>query len=206
MAVSVDLIDGQGKVVGKTKLPAALEGDVNSAVLWQAVRSYRANQRQGTADTKTRAEVRGGGRKPWRQKHTGRARHGSIRSPIWRGGGVTFGPHPRDYSYHLSGKIRKRALLSSIRAKVADQALLAVETLDLEPKTKALSTWLKSSGIKGSALLVTEKHEPNLVRISRNMKRVSVSPVAYLNCYDVLAHRQLILTQKALEQLEKQLP
>lgn len=200
----VKLYDAQGKAVGSVDVPQALEGPVNRLVLWQAVRMYLASRRQGTADTKRRGEVRGGGRKPWRQKHTGRARAGSIRSPIWRKGGIVFGPHPREYRYDLPDRIRREALVSSLRAKVESQELAVVETLDgLKPKTKELAGLLEKMEAGRGALMVVDRPSPELARISRNLPKVRVQPASDLNCYEVLASPKVIVTGPAWKQLEK---
>ena len=216
-SADIQLYDLEGKVVGSVQVPAALEGPVNEAVLWQAVRMYLANQREGNADTKRRGEVSGGGKKPWKQKHTGRARAGSIRSPIWRKGGIVFGPHPRDYRYALPASVRKVALINSLRDKVSSQAVAAVQGLEgIAPKTKALAQVLKklqaAAGASGSAatrlgaeqkaLLVVEKPSAELLRISRNLCSVTVRPVSDVTCYDVLASNRLVVTAGALKAWE----
>ncbi len=199
----IDLHNLEGQKIGSVDLPKSLEGPADKALLWQAVRMYLANRRQGTAQTKTRGEVSGGGKKPWAQKHTGRARHGSIRSPIWRKGGVVFGPHPRDHRYHLPEQIRRQALVESLKAKVSDQAVTAVETLEgLQPKTKALGRLLEQLKAERGALVVTDKANALLARISRNIPKVQVKPASDLNCYDVLAHSRLVVTSAGLKQLE----
>ena len=200
---TIQLHNQQGQVIGTLELPKSLEGDVNRSVIWQAVRMYLANQRQGTADTKTRGEVSGGGKKPWAQKHTGRARAGTIRSPLWRKGGIVFGPHPREHRYHVPAQIRREALIASLRAKVGSNAVLAVESLEgLTPKTKALAQLLDRMKASPSALLVVDQHNPLLARISRNMRKVSVKSAADLTCYDVLAYSRLVLTGTGLKKLE----
>ncbi len=200
---AIELHNLQGKVIGTLDLPPVLEGPINKEVLWQGVRMYLANKRQGTADTKTRGEVSGGGKKPWAQKHTGRARAGSIRSPLWRKGGIVFGPHPREYRYELPAQLRRKALLSSLRSKVTDNAVLAVETLEgLEPKTKALSQLLKQIKAADGALVIVDRPSPLLARISRNIPAVDVKPASDVNCYDVLGHSRLVVTTAGLKQLE----
>lgn len=202
----VQLYNLEGKAVGSVPVPKGLEGPANEARLWQATRSYLANQRQGNADTKRRGEVRGGGRKPWKQKHTGRARAGSIRSPIWRKGGVVFGPHPRDYGYALPLKVRQAALLDSLKEKFTSQSVAVVETFEgIQPKTKALVGLLKGLGAESGALLVVENASASLARIARNLPDVRVRPTSDLTCYEVLDSRKLVLTAQALKQLE-QLP
>ncbi len=199
----IQLHDLEGKVIGSVQVPPVLEGPVNEAVLWQAVRMYLANQREGNADTKRRGEVRGGGKKPWKQKHTGRARAGSIRSPIWRGGGIVFGPHPRDYSYALPASVKKAALVNSLRDKVSSQAVAAVQGLEgLAPKTKALAQMLRKLQAEKKALLVVEKASPELLRISRNLRSLTVRPASDVTCYDVLASNKLLVTAGALKQWE----
>ena len=203
----LELRNLEGRAVGKVSLPVMLEGPVNSAVLWQAVRMYLANQRQGTADTKTRGEVRGGGKKPWKQKHTGRARAGSIRSPLWRGGGIVFGPHPRDYRYQLPQQLRRKALVESLKAKMEDNDLIALESLEpLEPKTKALAKVLKSFGFEGPVLFVVDRPSPMLARIARNLVRVEIKPAQDVTCYDILSHSKVVVTSEGLKQLQKSRP
>ncbi len=200
----IQLYDLEGKVVGSIKVPAVLQGPVNDAVLWQAVRMYLANRREGNAETKTRGQVSGGGKKPWRQKHTGRARAGSIRSPIWRKGGVVFGPHPHDFRYELPASVRRVALVNSLRDKVSSQAVAAVKSFDgIAPKTKALAQLLRKLQAEEKSLLVVEKASPELLRISRNLKTVSLRPASDLTCYDVLAATKMVVTTGALEQWER---
>ncbi|MBI3322962.1 MAG: 50S ribosomal protein L4 [Candidatus Omnitrophica bacterium] len=200
----VKLYSAQGKAIGTAELPKALEGPVNRAILWQAVRMYLANRRQGTADTKRRGEVRGGGRKPWRQKHTGRARAGSIRSPIWRKGGIVFGPHPQDYRYELPARIRREALVNSLRARVGSQDVAVVETLEgLNPKTKELAGLLEKMEAAHGALVVVEAPSATLARISRNLPKVIVRPASDLNCYEVLASPKVVVTGQAWKQMER---
>ncbi|MBI3317733.1 MAG: 50S ribosomal protein L4 [Candidatus Omnitrophica bacterium] len=198
-----ELVDLKGKVVGRTTLPTALEGRGDSALLWQAVRMHLANQRQGTADTKTRGEVSGGGKKPWRQKHTGRARAGSIRSPIWRKGGIVFGPHPREYRYQLPQKVRRRALVASLKEKLSQQEVLALENLeDFPARAKAMAQLLAALKIRDRALFVVERPSAALLRASRNISTVTVKPASDITCYDVLSHRKLVLTVGGLKKLE----
>lgn len=193
-------------MVGDLEIPKTLEGPADRKILWQAVRMYLANQRQGTADTKTRGEVRGGGKKPWKQKHTGRARAGSIRSPLWRKGGIVFGPHPREYRYSLPVQLRSRALLESLKAKVSEEALWAVKSFEgLPVKTKALNQVLERMKVAHPALLIIDRLDPNLTRASRNLPKVNVKLAADLNCYDVLRSSRLVVTQEAFKQLEKRL-
>ena len=158
-------------------------------LVYEAVINYRANQRQGTAATKTRAEVRGGGRKPWRQKGTGRARAGSTRSPLWRKGGTVFGPQPRDYSYELPKKARRNALRSVLSRKLADSLILVLREFDIkEPKTKEAAALLKAFHIN-SALLVDSHENTNLFLSVRNLPKVKAVDVRTLNVYDVLNYK-----------------
>ena len=199
----MDLVNVQGKVVGSVQVPNALEGPVNRSILWQVVRQFLSNQRQGNAQTKTRGQVRGGGKKPWKQKHTGRARAGSIRSPIWRKGGIVFGPHPREYRYELPASLKRTALIHSLRAKIGSQNFTVIETLEgIEPKTKALAQLLKQVKVERGTLLVVEKPSPLLFRISRNLPKVAVRSASDLHCYEVLVSKNLLVTSAALKQLE----
>ncbi|MDO8729620.1 MAG: 50S ribosomal protein L4 [Candidatus Omnitrophota bacterium] len=197
----IQVVDLEGKVVGSVQVPAALEGPVNEAVLWQAVRMYLANRREGNAETKTRGQVRGGGKKPWKQKHTGRARAGSSRSPIWRGGGVVFGPHPHDFRYELPAGVRKVALVNSLRDKVSSQAVVVLKSFEgIAPKTKVLALLLRKLQAEKKALLVVEKPSPDLVRISRNLTGVmAVKPASDLTCYDVLSATKLVVAAEAFK-------
>lgn len=167
---------------------------------------YQANQRPGTADTKTRKEVRGGGKKPWRQKGTGRARAGSIRSPLWRHGGVVFGPHPRDYSYTLSKKIRDGALKSGLNAKLADGTLKIVDKIQLnEPKTKLFKAILDSLKLEGSVLVIFDKIDETIKKASRNIPGVTIKTAMDLNALDVLRHKNLLISEAALKTVNKRL-
>jgi len=168
-------------------------------LVYEAVVNYRANQRQGTAATKTRAEVSGGGRKPWRQKGTGRARAGSTRSPLWRKGGTTFGPQPRDYSYELPKKARRNALRSVLSRKLTDSLILVLREIDIKaPKTKEAAALLKAFHIN-SALFVDSHENTNLFLSVRNLPKVKAVDVRTLNVYDVLNYKWLVFSQRALE-------
>jgi len=167
---------------------------------------YSANKRAGCAATKTRAYVRGGGKKPWRQKGTGRARVSSIRNPIWRGGGVAFGPQPRDYSYSMPDKTKKLAIKSGLNSKLADEKLRIVEKIELkEPKTKLFKSILKSLKIKKSALLVLDKVTDDIKKASRNIPKVTVTNTESLNAMDILRHEELVITEAALRKLQKRI-
>jgi large subunit ribosomal protein L4 len=163
-----------------------------------AVVAHLASRRSGTHDTKTRGEVRGGGRKPWRQKGTGRARQGSIRAPQWPGGGTVFGPTPRSYSYDLPKKMRRLALKSALTSKAAADEIVVLDQLSLaEPKTREVATILANLG-QGGALIVTSSADANITLASRNIPGVKAAPADGLNVYDVLNHDRLILTRDAV--------
>lgn len=199
----------KGEEMEKLELPEdVFDGKVNPDLLHQVVVMYNANRRQGTASTKTRGEVSGGGKKPWRQKGTGRARAGSNRSPLWRHGGIVFGPHPRDFGYSLPAKIRTEALRSSINEKLATQNLFFLEHLDVKsPKTKELAAILSALKIKEKTLVVIDDKERNerIIKASRNISFITLCRVGDINAWDVLAHRKLLLTKFALKTLTHRL-
>jgi large subunit ribosomal protein L4 len=201
----VDVIDRENKAVGKIDLPPEIFGtEVRKALLHEVVRNYLANMRQGSASTKTRGLVSGGGRKPWRQKGTGRARAGSIRSPLWRGGGTVFGPRPRDYSYKLPKKMKWTALSSALSAKLSDGELMVVEELSLpEPKTRLLVGLLRGLGLDGSTLIVLPEKDGVLELAARNIPRVDVARVSELNAYAILSHEKVVLTRGAVEKMRE---
>ncbi len=196
----LDIIDRSGQPAGQMDLPESVfAGRPNDHLIYEAVVNYQANQRQGTAATKTRAFVSGGGKKPWRQKGTGRARVGSTRSPLWKKGGTVFGPQPRDYSYALPKKARRGALRSALAQKHADQELLVVRELDLAaPKTKEAAALVKALKLD-SALLIDLAENANLFKAVRNLPRVKAVDVAGLNIYDVLAHKSVVFSRRAFE-------
>jgi large subunit ribosomal protein L4 len=196
----LDIIDRSGQPAGQVDLPDQLfGGNANDHLIYEAVVNYQANQRQGTAATKTRAFVSGGGKKPWRQKGTGRARVGSTRSPLWKKGGTVFGPQPRDYSYALPKKARRIALRSALAKKHADGELLVAAELDLQaPKTKEAAALLKAYKLD-SALLVDTADNANLFKAARNLPRAKAVDVAGLNIYDVLAHKSVVFSRRAFE-------
>ncbi len=200
----VALYNINGEQVGEIELNKDVFGRVNKFVLHDAVVKHLAGRRRGTSDTKTRAEVRGGGRKPWRQKGTGRARHGSIRSPIWRGGGIVFGPHPRDYSYPLPKKVRRLALKSALSAKAAGGKVLVLDELKLAaPRTKEMLAILDRLGVAGPVLLVTAARDENTFKSARNLPGVKTVTVEGLNTYDILASDTLLFTRDALARVEE---
>lgn len=196
------LFDMSGKEVGTVKLPEEVFGaPVNRPLLSQALRVYSANTHQGTRAAKTRAEVRGGGRKPWRQKGTGRARQGSIRAPHWRGGGVIFAPKPIDPTLGLPTKMRRAALKSALSVRFPD--VLVVEAIKVtEGKTKKVATALTKLGLSGRTLFVLPELEEKVVRASRNIPDLRLMRVADLNAYEVLAADKLVFDQEALGKLQ----
>jgi len=184
---------------GEIALPeGAFDGPVRRHLLYEVVNMQRANRRAGTAATKTRGAVSGGGKKPWRQKGTGRARAGSIRSPIWVGGATIFGPQPRDYSYRLPASARKSALRSALALKVREGRLLVVEAIDIpDGKTKSVVQMLETLGLT-SALIVTEGPNPMLERGARNLPKVKVLRAEGANVEDILRYQHLVLTRAAV--------
>ena len=178
-------------------------GPIRNKLLRDAVTMYEANKRQGTACTKTRGEVAGGGRKPWVQKHTGRARAGSIRSPLWKGGGVSFGPRPRDYSYAIPKKARKLALYTALSAKVRDNELVVIDNLNFDiPKTKQMLSILKALNIDNSScLIVIPKANENVWKSARNIPSVKIMTSTELNAYEILRPKKVLLTKEALSSI-----
>lgn len=196
------VITADGESKEERELPESLfDGVVHEPALWQAVKAYRANRRRGTASTKTRSEVRGGGRKPWRQKGTGRARHGSIRSPIWKGGGTVFGPSPkRNYRERLPRKVKWLARRSAYNARAEDGRVLVVEPLELEaPKTKRIAALLAEGGAEGNVLLLTDGAKERVSLSARNIPGVHVRPFGDESAYDVLWADTVIIEAPALE-------
>jgi large subunit ribosomal protein L4 len=199
---SVKVIDGTGKSTGTRDLPDELfGGEVNTALMHQAMTAQLAAARSGTASTKTRSEVRGGGKKPWRQKGTGRARHGSTRSPIWVGGGTVFGPKPRDYTVRLPKKMRRAALRSALSSKVTEGRVWVLDGFT-ETKTKAAAAALKAAGIDGRLLLVIDpaaEASKTVDRAFRNLDRLAFMFHTNLSIYDVLVADQIIFTTEAVD-------
>ena len=202
----LSVYDLHGKSVDTMTIdPLFHEGDVNRDIVYQVVLMYQAGQREGTAATKTRGEVSGGGKKPWKQKGTGRARHASIRSPIWTGGGTVFGPHPRDYSYSLPLTIRRKAVAEVMKDKVNHGKLFVVKELALDkPKTKLMAGILDAFKLEKPLLLVDKKND-NLVLASRNIPGVALKTAEEVNALDVVSHRECLMTQDAYKGLLKRL-
>lgn len=202
----VDIYNLEGAVTGEVELSDAIFGiEPNEAVLHQVIKGQLANLRQGTAKTKTRSEVRGGGRRPYRQKGTGRARQGSIRAAQWVGGGVIFGPAPRDYRQHLPKKLRRLALKSALAGKLQAENLLVVENFDLkEVKTKAFAQALKNLKVADStALLVSSEENKNFELSARNIKGVKTSRVESLNALNIVKFEKFIVTRAALDKIQE---
>lgn len=200
----VEVVDQNKKKVGDVELPEALNGPVKKQLLWEVVRMQNANDRAGTASTKKRGDVSGGGKKPWRQKHTGNARHGSTREPQWRHGGNVFGPLPRDYSYDVPRKVKQGAIQSALTARLKEGKLLVVEAFEVEkPSTKAAVKMLANLGVPESTLVVIGERSEAVEKSFRNIKNVKVLPVAGLNVRDVLRYRNLVLTKNAIEGVSK---
>ena len=202
--LKVDVLDMKGKKVKDIELNENVFGvDVNDIVVHTALVNYLANQRQGTGSTKTRAEVRGGGRKPWRQKGTGRARQGSIRAPQWMKGGIALGPKPRSYKYAIPKKMRKLALKSVLTSKVEEKELIVVDKLELkEIKTKEMVNVLNNLKVN-KALIVLEDKNLNVQASARNIENVKTTLVNTINVFDLLKYDNLVVTEDAIKKLEE---
>ncbi len=201
----VALYNMQGETVGEVDLADDVFAvPVNDDLLHAAVVMYLANQRQGTVATKTRSLVRGGGRKPWRQKGTGRARQGSIRAPHWKGGATVFGPQPRDYGYTMPRKARRNALKSALSAKLLSGGIRVLDRLGFEqPRTREMAAVLSNLQVDGKALIVTAGHDPAVYKSARNIPGVDAMAAADLNVYQVLNHDNVVLTREAVERVEE---
>jgi large subunit ribosomal protein L4 len=202
--MQVDIYDTSGAVVAKQELDETVWGiEPNIAVMHQALLRQQANARLGTHDTKTRAEVRGGGRKPWRQKGTGRARQGSIRSPQWTGGGVVWGPHPRKYTQAMPKTMSRLAIRSALSAKVQDDRLTVVQGLaDVEPKTKAMKSVLEKLPQGRSVLIVIPEKTESIERGAGNLENVRTILASYVNVRDLLKYERVVITPEAIEKIE----
>ena len=203
--LSLPVLNTQGKEVERVELEKCVfDGQISEALIHQAVVTYLANQRKGLATSKTKGEVRGGGRKPWRQKGTGRARVGSIRSPLWRGGGVTFGPKPRSYYRNLPQKMRVLALKSALNAKFRDQEILILSDAKIDShKTKEFYQIVKNLKLEGAKMrLVAGKLEPNLKKAARNIKKVLLARASDVHATEVIDCKWLVLTKNALREIE----
>ncbi|MDI3481386.1 MAG: large subunit ribosomal protein [Tepidanaerobacteraceae bacterium] len=199
------LYNTKGEQVGEIELSDDIFGvKVRPDIMHRAVVNFLANQRQGTASTLTRGEVSGGGRKPWRQKGTGRARHGSIRSPLWRKGGIVFGPKPRSYSFALPKKLKRYALKSALSSKYVDNELIILDSLKMDsPKTKIMVEILKNIKADKKSLIVLPDKDENVEKSARNLPGIKTTQVNTLNVYDILNHENLIITKEAVEKMEE---
>lgn len=199
------VLNTQGAQVGSIELSDAIfASEISTPSMHQAVVAYLAAQRQGTHSTLKRGEVRGGGKKPWRQKGTGHARVGSTRSPLWRKGGVTFGPKPRDYRIKMNKQIRRLAIRSALSSKVADKDLIVLESIAFDaPKTKSMVQVLNNLKVERKALIVTGTPEQNVYLSARNLPGISVTFAGSINVYDLLLHDKLILTREAVAKIEE---
>lgn len=201
----VSVLNQSGSNVGEIELNETVFGiEPNEAVLFETLVQQRASLRQGNHKVKNRSEVSGGGRKPWRQKGTGRARQGSIRSPQWRGGGIVFGPTPRSYSYKLPKKVRRLALRSALSAKVNEENLIVLEALAFDaPKTKEFIKVLENLSIDKKALIVTAELDETVALSARNIPGVSVVTANGINVLDLAGHDKLVMTKAAVEKVEE---
>ena len=203
---TIEIKDASGKKAGDAELSASVFGiEPNVPVMHQVVRAQRAAWRAGTSNTLTRGNVRGGGKKPWRQKGTGRARQGSIRSPQWRGGGTVFGPHPRSYAFRVNNKEVKLAMRSALSAKLADGQFTVVDGFNFEkPRTKDAKAFIQAMGFEGQRTTLVIGNEDVTTWLSfRNLEKVNVLPVAEANTYELLDNKQLVFTAEALKRIEE---
>jgi large subunit ribosomal protein L4 len=202
MAVA-DVFDIEKKKVAQVDLNDAVFGaEVNEAIIYDIVKIQLASRRSGTASTKTRSDVSGGGKKPWRQKGTGRARAGTTRSPIWRGGGIVFGPHPRDYSYSIPKKVRKKAIISALSMKFKDNKMLILKDFPMEKiSTRIFKGVFDLFSLKKALFILDDKNEV-LLKSSRNIKNVKMIRSEGINVYDILNHEHLILLEPSVKKIE----
>ena len=202
---TINMVDMTGKVLSEITLSDAVFGVTpNVPVMHAAVVNFLANQRQGTQSTLTRSEVRGGGRKPWRQKGTGHARQGSIRAPQWRHGGVALGPKPRDYRYSLNRKVKRLAMLSALSSKVKDGDMIVMDNIAVEEfKTKTIVNMLAALGADKKALIVMPEVNEKLIKSANNIPGVKTALVNTINVYDILNHDKFIIVKGAVEKLEE---
>ena len=201
---NLSIINTKGEKVSDIKLNEEIWGiEPNDAVIYDALRLARNNFRQGTADTKTRSEVSGGGRKPWRQKGTGRARQGSTRAPHWIKGGIVFGPHPRSYAIKMNRKERRLALKSALAYKAIESKLIVIDKLEVSNKTKDFKAILNNLKIDKKVLFVVDELNDDVILSSRNLNNVLLLTVDELNVYDIVCADTLVITESAVKQLEE---
>ena len=203
--LKTNVYDMSGKLVGEIELSAAVFGITpNQSVVHDVVKNHLANKRQGTQSALTRAEVSGGGRKPWRQKGTGRARQGSTRAPQWTHGGIVFAPKPRDYSYTLNKKTRRLALKSALSAKAAEQNIVVIDEIKMDaPKTKEFAAFLAAVGADCKALVVTAAPDANVVKSGRNIPGCEITFANLINVYDIVNAKKLVVDKAALQKIEE---
>jgi len=203
----VKVVNVGGEEVGTVSLKdEVFAAPVNEVLVHEVVTAYHANRRQGTASTKTRSEARGGGAKPWRQKGTGRARAGTIRSPIWRGGGIVFGPKPRDYRMAVPKRKRQQALKSALSASLSAGSLLVVDSIECaEPKTRIVARMLNDLGVERKALIIIAEPNREMYLATRNLASARAVPVSSLNALDVLGAESVVIERQAIEELERRL-
>ena len=201
----IDVLNIKGEKVDEINLSdSVFDIEVNEHAIYEVVKNHLANKRQGTQSAKTRAEVRGGGRKPWRQKGTGRARQGSTRSPQWVGGGVVFAPKPRDYSYTIPKKVRRLALKSALTSKVQNGELIVLDGISMEaPKTKEFAKIMANLKLDKKALFVTAEKNENVVKSAKNITGVKTAIVGSMNVYDIVNHGAFVITREAVEKVEE---
>ena len=202
---TINVVSMTGRKTGEVELNDAIFGiEPNMSVVHEVVKNHLANCRQGTQSALTRAEVSGGGRKPWRQKGTGRARQGSTRAPQWTHGGIVFAPKPRSYSYVLNKKVKRLALKSVLSAKVADGELIVVDKIEMnEIKTKTFRQFLEAVKADGKAVVVTPEVNPNVVKSARNLPGVVTAPAKLINVYDLVNAKYLVVDKDALAVIEE---
>ncbi len=201
--LKVPVINKEGKKVEELELNSQIfESEINSHAVHQTIRAILAARRRGTSSTKTRSEVRGGGKKPWRQKGTGRARTGSTRSPLWKGGGVTFGPHPRDYNIKIPRKVKKLALKSALSAKAKESEVIVVDSFEIEEaKTQKAREILDKIGLIDKTVIVLDTESEQTMKALRNIDNVRLVRVPALNVYDVLDNQKLVFTRSAINKV-----
>ena len=203
--MEVEVLNMEGKKVSTVELPAAIfEAPINIDLMHQAFVQQMANARLGTHETKVKSDVAGGGRKPWRQKGTGRARAGHAGSPVWTHGGVAFAPKPRDYSYTLNKKVKRLAIKSALSSKAAEGEIVVIDTLAMpEIKTKAFRTFLDQIDVTGKALVITKEVDESVIKSARNIPGVETTFANVINPYDVLNAGKLVVDKAALETIEE---
>lgn len=203
--MNVKVLNISGEEVGTLKLSdEVFKQEYNEGLIHQVVVAYLANLRQGTKSTLTRSEVRGHAKKPWRQKHTGRARHGSTKGPQWRGGGIVFAPKPRDFSKKVNKEAKRTAFKSAISTKIKNQEVIIVDSLNLkEAKTKLMAQVLKNLKIDKSVVFVTKEKDELVMRASNNIANIEVTNASMVNVYDIVSNDKVVLTQDAAKALEE---